>query len=132
MPINSNAKGKAGERLLCKYLKSLGYHDAQRTQQYNGLGLSDVICPETLPNLHIECKFGYPISTFDLETSKFTDAVEQCIEDSDGNPWALFWKPKHYRNWRLSFLSKHLTQLVTTTGNRNIDNTLQHLSSGEW
>lgn len=114
MPVNSRAKGKRGELEAVKYLKSLGYDDARRTQQYNGDGYSDVIAPETLPILHIEVKFGYPLKTFDLGSKCFREAVEQCVRDSNGLPWIVLWKPKGHRMWRGTTLVNGL--LVTATG----------------
>ena len=97
---NSNEKGKRGERLLAKYLRDLGF-DARRTQQYNGEGLSDVVIEDS--GAHIEVKFGYPITRFDVCTQLFRDAVHQCESDSDGAQWFLFWKPHRYRDWRLTY-----------------------------
>jgi hypothetical protein len=53
--INSNQKGKRGERELANKLKEYGYENARRSQQYSGLGDSsaDVI---GVDGLHIECK----------------------------------------------------------------------------
>lgn len=101
---NSCNKGKVGERELANYLRSLGFTDARRTQQHNGAeGKSDVVCEDSLPGLHIECKFGYPIGRFDLGTKLHEDACEQARTDSDGSPWCVLWRPKGLRQWRMTF-----------------------------
>ena len=105
--INSIDKGKRGEREAVKYLRSIGFEDAVRTQQYNGLGDSDVICSESLPNVHIEVKYGYSRDSFDIGTKLWTEAISQSVEDCDMgrfsmNPCVL-WKPKRCKMWRLSF-----------------------------
>lgn len=52
--MNSNQKGKKGERELAAILKSYGYEDSRRGQQYCGSnGDADVV---GLPGIHIECK----------------------------------------------------------------------------
>lgn len=51
--MNSNRKGKEGERELANLLKSHGY-DCRRGQQFCGSnGDADVV---GLPGIHIECK----------------------------------------------------------------------------
>jgi Holliday junction resolvase len=100
MAVNSCQKGKRGEREAVKYLKSLGFADAVRTQQYNGLGDSDVICPESLPGVHIEVKFGG--GRMDLGLSGLHKAVTQARRDSDGGSWVVLWKPMR-QQWRLTW-----------------------------
>lgn len=52
--INSRAKGANGERELAKLLRSQGYTDARRGQQYSGAnGDADVV---GVKGVHIECK----------------------------------------------------------------------------
>lgn len=113
MPVNSRAKGKRGELEAVKYLKSLGFSDARRTQQYNGLGRGDVECPESLPCLHIEVKFGYPIETFDLGTEQLFKACRQAVDDAKGDAWAVLWKPKGRRQWRLTTYDLSYNAYVT-------------------
>ena len=55
--MNSNQKGKKGERELAAILKSYGYEDSRRGQQYCGSnGDADVV---GLPGIHIECNEAY-------------------------------------------------------------------------
>ena len=52
--INSRAKGKTGERELAKLLRTQGFTEARRGQQYSGAnGDADVI---GVKGIHIECK----------------------------------------------------------------------------
>lgn len=101
MGLKSRNKGKRGEREAVKYLKKIGFEDAQRTQQYSGKGPSDVVCPTSLPDVHIEVKFDKRI---DLGTVILTDAIHQAESDADGNPWCVLWRPSR-KMWRLTFSS---------------------------
>lgn len=52
--MNSRQKGARGERELANILKSYGYKESRRGQQYCGSnGDADVV---GLPGIHIECK----------------------------------------------------------------------------
>lgn len=110
--VNSCRKGKRGELEAVHFLRSLGFGDAHRTQQHNGDGRSDVECPDSLPGLHIEVKYGYDRS-FDLGTKLFREAIEQCDRDCGGAPWVLLWRPKGTRVWR--FTQRRDGLIVTTT-----------------
>ena len=75
--MNSNNKGKNGERELATILREYGY-DSRRGQQYCGSnGDADVV---GLPGVHIECKR--------VERINIYDAIEQSKNDArDGeNP----------------------------------------------
>ena len=83
--MNSNQKGKKGERELAAILKSYGYEDSRRGQQYCGSnGDADVV---GLPGIHIECKR--------VEKLNIYDAVEQvkcrllCIGRIEKGGWLL-------------------------------------------
>ena len=103
MPINSKQKGKRGELEAVRFLKSLGFTDARRTAQYCGAdGDGDVVCPDTLPDVHFEVKFGYPPTTLDVGTSALMDACKQAIRDGGGKPWVVLWRPKHRTVWRMT------------------------------
>lgn len=103
--VNSNRKGKDGERFAVNFLKDLGYIDARRTQQYRGGQQSaDVECPDSLPHLHIEVKCGRASQgKIDLGCTGLTAACEQAARDSDGRPWCVLWKPTGCSQWRLTF-----------------------------
>lgn len=114
--VNSRAKGVRGEQEAVKFLHRLGFNDARRTQQYNGIGLSDVTCEQSLPGLHIEVKFGYPLRDFDLGTKLFREAVEQCMRDCGRGTWVLLWKPKGHRQWRLTSTLSGVAETVCGDG----------------
>lgn len=96
--VNSCAKGKAGELKLVEFLRSIGFEDARRTQQHNGAaGKSDVVCEETLPNVHLECKYG--VKGMDLGTKLLDDACDQAASDSATPKWCVFWKPFGRSTW---------------------------------
>ena len=71
MPINSRAKGAAGERELSRKLKEYGY-DTRRGQQFCGAnGDADVV---GLSCIHIECKR--------VERLNLEDAMAQSKHDA--------------------------------------------------
>ena len=128
MATNSRQKGKRGEREAAAYLRELGFEDARRTQQYCGTeGNSDVVCPDSLPGLHIEVKYGYPLSSFDICTSLFAKAVERAVADSEED-WCILWKPHRYKIWRLSFYAAMPDALVTVAGDQQIVGALNWLN----
>ena len=101
--INSNKKGKRGERGARDWLKAMGFLDAHRTQQYKGTGTSDVSCPESLPNVHIEVKFW---KTFN--SKKLRDACFQADRDkAPGQRAVVIWRcteEKQAKQWRMCYL----------------------------
>jgi len=94
-----------------KFLKSLGFSDARRSRQFCGAdGDADVVCPESLPNLFIECKFG--VQGFDFGTKKVSDAIIQMISDAKAKslrPLLLSKKTKGC--WIMIVPSRLLTQV---------------------
>lgn len=102
MSVNSREKGKRGEREAVKYLKSLGYTQAMRTQQFSGReSTADVRLFPGCP-LHIEVKFGYPRSAIDLGTKGWLNAIDQARNDCGMNHWVVMWKPRGAREWRIT------------------------------
>lgn len=123
VPMNSKQKGNRGERLGRDYLKSLGFGDARRTQQYSGTeGPSDVVCPLSLPDLHIEVKFGTSNKgkRMDLGCEGLTEALDQAKRDAGQNPWCVLWKPDR-KPWRLSWRN---TDGITLTACGDLDITV--------
>ena len=55
MAINSNNKGKVGERELAIFLREHGYNEARRGQQFQG-GSDSPDIVGCIPGVHIECK----------------------------------------------------------------------------
>jgi len=77
--LNSNQKGKRGERELANKLKEFGY-DCRRSVQYCGAnGDADVI---GLKGIHIECKR--------VEHLNLIDAVAQAKADTKGDIPTVF------------------------------------------
>lgn len=75
MPINSRAKGAAGERELARKLREYGYVNARRSQQYCGAnGDADIV--DALPGVHIECKRVERLNLEDAMTQSKHDARE--------------------------------------------------------
>lgn len=75
--INSNRKGKEGELELAKFIRSYGYDDARRGQQYEGGSDSpDVV---GLPGIHIECK---RVQNLQL-VNALIKATEECADTED-------------------------------------------------
>lgn len=100
--VNSREKGKIGERAARDYLRSLGFEDARRGMQYSGIDGRDVVCLDSLPELHFEVKFGYPIQSLDIGKGLHVAACQQAERDANGKSWAVLWKPKGQRQWRLT------------------------------
>lgn len=70
--INSKMKGKHGEIELANILKSKGFTDARRGQQFSGIEGKDVV---GLEGIHIECKRVQSIHVY--------KAIEQAKQDAD-------------------------------------------------
>jgi hypothetical protein len=83
-------KGKRGERLAVRYLKSIGFPDARRTAQHRGdTGTADVECPESLPDIHIEVKVRANIG---LGTVLLANAITQANSDCGDKVAVVLWK----------------------------------------
>ena len=86
--MNSNQKGKRGERELANKLKEYGY-DCRRSQQYCGVnGDADVI---GLKGIHIECKR--------VEKLNVLKAMKQAEEDRKGNDFPTVFHRKDNEKW---------------------------------
>lgn len=71
---NSRQKGKRGERELASILRSYGYRECRRGQQYcGGNGDADVV---GLPGIHIEVKRREKLNLY--------DAIAQAVSDTAG------------------------------------------------
>lgn len=133
--LKSRNKGKRGERELVKYLKSLGFSDARRTQQYCGDGASDVICP-SLPGAYIECKYGYDRSVIDVGTKGLEDAMAQAqmgavLMGLDERDVMVFWRPSRCKSWRMSCRSRANTSTWTIAGDEDIRRVLEHFKDSK-
>lgn len=91
MPINSRAKGKAGELELSRVLREHGY-DTRRGQQYCGAnGDADVI---GLPYVHIECKR--------VEKLNLAAAMAQARSDAIEGEIPCVMHRKNYEDWKVT------------------------------
>lgn len=102
MAINSRQKGKRGELAAVDFLKSLGFTDARRSQQFCGAaGDADVVCPSSLPNVFIEVKFD--VGGLRFGTKHYDTVIEQLIADASSCKLfpVLLWKSS-MRPWLLT------------------------------
>lgn len=100
--INSNQKGKEGERELARLLKQYGYA-CRRGQQYCGAqGDADVI---GLPGVHIECK---RVEKLDLEK-----AMQQAVSDARNLEIPVVMYRKNYEKWKAAIMLKHLVWMIS-------------------
>lgn len=71
--VNSRQKGKRGELELSAFLRTLGFSESRRGQQYSGIGGADVV---GIDGVHIECKR--------VNRLNIHEAMEQAIRDANG------------------------------------------------
>lgn len=105
--MNSNQKGKRGERELAKQLNALFGVECRRGQQYAGTaGDADVI---GLPGVHLECKREERLSVY--------EAMEQAVSDAKGSDVPLVCWRRNGEEWlaivRLSDLPRLRDALST-------------------
>ena len=84
--MNSNRKGKVGERELAKILREYGY-DCRRTQQYAGK-VEDSADIVGLPYIHIECKR--------VQALNIDNAMSQAIRDCQDRLPTVFHRKKQF------------------------------------
>jgi Holliday junction resolvase len=105
--MNSNQKGKRGERELSLFLKDNGHH-ARRSQQYcgnTGGQSADIVC-DSLDFLHIECK---RVESFSLYPS-----LKQAIRDS-GEKIASVWHKKNHEEWVVVIRAEDFLHILNQT-----------------
>ena len=89
MPVNSRAKGNAGELELSKKLRDLCLgDDIRRGQQYNGLDGADVV---GLPGIHPECKR--------VERLSLQNAMNQALKDCPDDQMAAVFSRQNRTPW---------------------------------
>ena len=87
--INSDQKGKAGEREVANIFKGYGFTEARRSQQYAGINNdADVV---GLPNMHVEVKR--------VERLNIHHAVEQSHEDKREDELGMVVHRKNHTPW---------------------------------
>jgi len=85
--MNSDRKGKVGERELANELKRYGYQ-ARRGQQFSGIEGEDVV---GLPGIHIECKR--------VELININKAMDQAVEDAKPGDMPAVFSRKNSKPW---------------------------------
>ncbi|MCB5875886.1 hypothetical protein LIR51_13775 [Blautia producta] len=104
--MNSKAKGKDGELELVRILKSYGYKDCRRSQQYCGVdGDSDVI---GLPGIHAECKR--------VEKLNIYQAVTQAQGDCRENNLPTVFHRKNRQPWLVTMTMDDWMKLYKAAG----------------
>lgn len=87
--MNSNRKGKEGERELANLLRDRYGYKSRRGQQFCGSnGDADVV---GLPGIHIECKR--------VEKLNIYEAVEQSINDAREGEMPTVMHRKNHKGW---------------------------------
>jgi hypothetical protein len=115
---NSCQKGKAGEREAAEYLRSLGFHDAKRTEQHCGdNGDSDVQCPDSLPNVFIECKRDQSVFPGSKEWEAACSLAGEQANKVNQIPCVLH-RRNGERKWMLTFQGIAPNLTVTVVGKR--------------
>lgn len=100
--VNSNAKGKRGERELAALIREVGFTDARRGQQYKGTPDSpDVV---GIPGHHIECKF--------VEALNVSKAYEQAVSDAQGLDEPLVFHKKSRGPWLVTLDARYLLAML--------------------
>lgn len=91
MPVNSRAKGAAGERELAKVLREHGF-TCRRGQQFCGAnGDADVV---GIPYLHIECKR--------VQNLNVDKAYKQAVEDARDDEIPIVMHRKDRMEWKVT------------------------------
>ena len=90
--VNSNRKGKTGERELSKLFRSYGFEGARRSQQFAGINNdADVV---GLPHVHVECKR--------VERLNIHEAIEQTIRDKREEELGIVAHRKNRTDWLIT------------------------------
>jgi len=90
--INSNKKGKVGEREVANIFKDYGFDGARRSQQYAGINHdADVV---GLPNMHVEVKR--------VEQLNIDNAMKQVFEDKRDEELGMVVHRKNRKDWKVT------------------------------
>ena len=111
MPLNSNQKGKAGEREAAAFLREHGF-DARRGQQFAGGGDSpDVV--HSVPYTHIEVKRVEALSLYKALEQSIEDAPE--VED-DAYMYPVVMHRRNNKPWVVIMLAEDFLEIMHTVG----------------
>lgn len=124
---NSCVKGKVIEREAAHWFRGRGCLSAERTEQRDGLGTSDVTIKVELPSFHIEVK-GYKSPV--LERSKLKKWCAKLATDCPVDKVPVLWfRPNFHKNWiALTFLKTYNEYLCF---NRHAYNTYKEILVGD-
>lgn len=103
--INSNLKGKVGERELCQVIREAGFQ-ARRSQQYCGVA-GDEDITHSLPGLYLECKR--------VERLNVPQAYAQAVRDSaasQGSPMPVVAHRANRSKWLVTLALDDLLRLM--------------------
>lgn len=100
MAINSNKKGKEGEREFSRLCRRYGFEKARRGQQYSGIEGKDVV---GLPGVHVEVKR--------VERINVSKAMEQAVRDAKENEMPVVAHRKNYEDWKITMLAEDWFEL---------------------
>lgn len=104
----SREKGKRGERELANLLKSYGFMESRRNQQYNGsAGDADVV---GLPNVHIEVKR--------VEKLNIHTAIKQAKSDARVGEMPAVFSKRSRDGWLVTMPFESWIELYKQSGNR--------------
>ena len=100
--MNSNRKGKVGEREIAKYLRDHGFTEARRGQQYHGGADSpDVVGMD-----------GYHIEVKRVEHLNLNEAMAQSIRDSAENETPLVIHRRDNDYWKVTMRLDDFMKLI--------------------
>lgn len=99
--MNSNRKGKEGERELANLLRDRYGYKCRRGQQFCGSnGDADVV---GLPGIHIECKR--------VEKLNIYEAVEQSINDAREGEMPTVMHRKNHKDWLVTLPLEYFMEM---------------------
>lgn len=101
--MNSNRKGKVGEREIARYLREHGFTEARRGQQFHGGADSpDVV---GLTGFHIEVKR--------VENLNLNAAMEQSINDSAADEIPLVVHRRNNDYWKVTMRLDDFMEVIS-------------------
>lgn len=95
MRINSNRKGKTGEREFANICKKHGFNEVRRGQQYDGLEGKDIV---GLEGLHVEVKR--------VERLNISKAMKQAERDAKDKEIPVVAHRKNYEDWMITMKAR--------------------------
>lgn len=91
MAINSNQKGKVGEREFANLCKKKGFEKVRRGQQYSGVEGKDIV---GLDKIHVEVKR--------VEKLNIYKAMGQAVKDNKDKDIPIVAHRKNHEDWLIT------------------------------